>query len=38
MASPVAGLFLAVVGAAFLLVRDWGRALVLLDPRPPSSG
>ncbi|WP_217142570.1 glycosyltransferase family 87 protein [Streptomyces sp. AC627_RSS907] len=32
MASPVAGLFLAVVGAAFLLVRDWGRALVLLVP------
>ncbi|MEV7210370.1 MULTISPECIES: hypothetical protein [unclassified Streptomyces] len=32
MASPVAGLFVAVVGAAFLLVRDWGRALVLLIP------
>ncbi|MFG2677700.1 hypothetical protein [Streptomyces sp. NPDC048392] len=32
MASPVAGLFLAVVGAAFLLVRDGGRALVLLIP------
>ncbi|MFF9491279.1 hypothetical protein [Streptomyces flaveolus] len=32
MASPVAGLFLAVVGAGFLLVRDWGRALVLLIP------
>ncbi|MET9187224.1 hypothetical protein ABZX63_18450 [Streptomyces tendae] len=32
MASPVAGLFLAVVGAAFLLVRDWRRALVLLIP------
>ncbi|MFI2409809.1 hypothetical protein [Streptomyces sp. NPDC018947] len=32
MASPVAGLFTAVVGAAFLLVRDWGRALVLLIP------
>ncbi|GHB34915.1 hypothetical protein GCM10010377_27570 [Streptomyces viridiviolaceus] len=32
MASPVAGLFLAVVGAAFLFVRDWGRALVLLVP------
>ncbi|MEU9594462.1 hypothetical protein AB0D84_32740 [Streptomyces sp. NPDC048193] len=32
MASPVAGLFLAVVGAGFLLVRDWGRALVLLVP------
>ncbi|THA98136.1 hypothetical protein E6R61_08740 [Streptomyces sp. LRa12] len=32
MASPVAGLFVAVVGAAFLLVRDWGRALCLLIP------
>ncbi|MFF3905000.1 hypothetical protein ACFYZJ_03150 [Streptomyces sp. NPDC001848] len=32
MASPVAGLFLAVVGAGFLPVRDWGRALVLLVP------
>ncbi|GAB2841618.1 hypothetical protein GCM10027074_05000 [Streptomyces deserti] len=32
MASPVAGLFLAVVGAGFLLVRDWGRALPLLAP------
>ncbi|MGC9501706.1 hypothetical protein [Streptomyces sp. WG7] len=32
MASPVAGLFLAVVGAGYLLVRDWGRALVLLVP------
>ncbi|MFB6553109.1 hypothetical protein [Streptomyces sp. NPDC056405] len=32
MASPVAGLYLAVVGAGFLLVRDWGRALVLLVP------
>ncbi|WP_077795996.1 hypothetical protein [Streptomyces sp. JHA26] len=32
MASPVAGLFLAVVGAGFLMVRDWGRALVLLVP------
>ncbi|MEU5751714.1 MULTISPECIES: hypothetical protein [unclassified Streptomyces] len=32
MASPVAGLFLAVVGAGFLLVRDRGRALVLLVP------
>jgi hypothetical protein len=31
-ASPVAGLFLAVVGAAFLAVRDWGRALALLVP------
>ncbi|MER6123773.1 hypothetical protein ABT173_14150 [Streptomyces sp. NPDC001795] len=32
MGSPVAGLFLAVLGAGFLLVRDWGRALVLLLP------
>ncbi|MFJ8541979.1 hypothetical protein ACIRFH_08190 [Streptomyces sp. NPDC093586] len=32
MASPVAGLFVAVAGAGFLLVRDWGRALVLLVP------
>lgn len=32
MASPVAGLFLAVVGAGFLLVRDRGRALALLVP------
>ncbi len=32
LASPVAGLFLAVVGAALLLVRDWRRALVLLIP------
>jgi hypothetical protein len=31
-ASPVAGLFLAVVGAGYLLVREWGRALVLLVP------
>ncbi|WP_414496861.1 hypothetical protein [Streptomyces sp. CRN 30] len=31
-ASPVAGLFTAVVGAAFLVVRDWGRALPLLVP------
>ncbi|MFG2131623.1 hypothetical protein ACGFNV_27915 [Streptomyces sp. NPDC048751] len=31
-ASPVAGLFVAVVGAGFLLVRDYGRALVLLLP------
>ncbi len=30
--SPVAGLYLLVVGAAFLLVRDWGRALSLLLP------
>ncbi|MER6009458.1 hypothetical protein [Streptomyces bluensis] len=32
MASPVAGLFLAVVGAGFLVVRDWGRAAALLVP------
>ncbi|MFC5219030.1 hypothetical protein [Streptomyces coerulescens] len=32
MASPVAGLFLVVVGAAFLLTRDWPRALALLLP------
>ncbi|MFI7410091.1 hypothetical protein ACIBU0_15645 [Streptomyces sp. NPDC049627] len=32
MASPVAGLFLIVVGAAFLLTRDYARALALLLP------
>ncbi|GAA4049228.1 hypothetical protein [Streptomyces shaanxiensis] len=32
MASPVAGLFVAVVGAAFLLTRDCARALALLVP------
>ncbi|MDC0768251.1 hypothetical protein [Streptomyces sp. HD] len=32
MASPVAGLFVAVVGAAFLLTRDLPRALALLLP------
>lgn len=32
MASPVAGLFLAVVGTGFLVVRDWGRAAALLVP------
>ncbi len=32
IASPVAGLFLAVVGAGFLAVRDWRRALALLAP------
>lgn len=32
MASPVAGLFLAVVGAALTAVRDWPRALALLVP------
>ncbi|WP_282699689.1 hypothetical protein [Streptomyces sp. CC219B] len=31
-ASPVAGLFLAVVGGALLLVRDWARASALLLP------
>jgi hypothetical protein len=32
MASPVAGLFVAVVGAGYLCVRDWGRAAALLAP------
>ncbi|GHJ37331.1 hypothetical protein [Streptomyces sp. TS71-3] len=32
MASPVAGLFLAVAGGAWLLCRDWSRALPLLLP------
>nr|WP_316959537.1 hypothetical protein [Streptomyces sp. TRM68367] len=32
LASPLAGLFLAVVGAAFLAVRDRGSALALLVP------
>ncbi|MFD4526882.1 hypothetical protein ACFWP7_23705 [Streptomyces sp. NPDC058470] len=32
MASPVAGLFLAVVGAAYLVARDRVRACVLLAP------
>ncbi|MEV5430975.1 hypothetical protein [Streptomyces sp. NPDC052701] len=32
LASPVAGLFLAVVGAGFLLARDRVRALALLAP------
>ncbi|WP_374198478.1 hypothetical protein [Streptomyces sp. ISL-12] len=32
MGSPVAGLFLVVVGAAYLLTREWGRALALLLP------
>ncbi|WP_372347375.1 hypothetical protein [Streptomyces sp. KL116D] len=32
MASPVAGLFLAVVGAGHLLVRDWWRAAVCMAP------
>lgn len=30
--SPVAGLFVLVVGAAYLLSRDWGRAAALLVP------
>ncbi|MFE6754427.1 hypothetical protein ACFVDQ_12580 [Streptomyces sp. NPDC057684] len=32
MASPVAGLFLVVAGAAWLLDRQWGKALSLLLP------
>ncbi|MET9827827.1 hypothetical protein ABZ078_00610 [Streptomyces sp. NPDC006385] len=32
LASPVAGLFLAVVGAGFLAVRHWRPALALLAP------
>ncbi|MFI0242739.1 hypothetical protein [Streptomyces sp. NPDC016845] len=32
MASPVAGLFLVVAGAAHLLTRGWGRAAALLAP------
>ncbi|MEU6842332.1 hypothetical protein ABZ930_10730 [Streptomyces sp. NPDC046716] len=32
MASPVAGLFLAVVGAGYAGVRDWGRAAAYLAP------
>lgn len=32
LASPVSGLFLAVLGAAYLVVRDWPRAAVLLVP------
>ncbi|MET9828845.1 hypothetical protein ABZ078_05965 [Streptomyces sp. NPDC006385] len=32
MASPVAGLFVVVVGAAFLVTRDHARALALLVP------
>nr|WP_237499889.1 hypothetical protein [Streptomyces sp. SID8379] len=31
-ASPVAGLFLAVVGAGYLCVRDWGRAAAYMAP------
>ncbi|MEU6394129.1 hypothetical protein [Streptomyces sp. NPDC046939] len=32
MASPVAGLFLVVIGTAHLLTRDWSRAAALLAP------
>ncbi|MGW7076024.1 hypothetical protein [Streptomyces sp. NPDC054866] len=32
MSSPVAGLFLVVAGAAYFLVRDWGRAAALIVP------
>lgn len=32
MGSPVSGLFLLVVGAAYPLVREWGRAAALLVP------
>ncbi|MFH8476939.1 hypothetical protein [Streptomyces sp. NPDC018000] len=32
MGSPVAGLFLVVVGAAYLLTREWGKAASLLAP------
>ncbi|MFJ2761827.1 hypothetical protein [Streptomyces prasinus] len=32
MGSPVSGLFLVVVGAAYLLTCEWGRALALLVP------
>ncbi|MEU4995012.1 hypothetical protein [Streptomyces sp. NPDC021622] len=32
MSSPVAGLFLLVVGAGFFFVRDWKRAAALLAP------
>ncbi|WP_106972384.1 DUF2029 domain-containing protein [Streptomyces yerevanensis] len=32
MASPVAGLFLVVAGAGYVLVRDWGRAAALIAP------
>ncbi|GAA3499866.1 hypothetical protein GCM10019016_069710 [Streptomyces prasinosporus] len=32
MGSPVAGLFLLVVGAGYLLMREWGRALALSLP------
>lgn len=32
MSSPVAGLFLLVVGAGYFFVRDWGRAAALIVP------
>ncbi|MEV5435137.1 hypothetical protein AB0K80_03740 [Streptomyces sp. NPDC052682] len=32
LGSPVAGLFLLVVGAAYLLTKEWGRAAALLVP------
>ncbi|MEI5099382.1 hypothetical protein RB200_13235 [Streptomyces sp. PmtG] len=32
MGSPVAGLFIVVVGAAYLLMRQWGKALALILP------
>ncbi|WP_405657084.1 hypothetical protein [Streptomyces sp. RK9] len=32
MASPVAGLFLLVVGSGYFFVREWGRAAALLAP------
>jgi hypothetical protein len=32
MGSPVSGLFLLVVGAAYLLCREWGRAAALILP------
>ncbi|ARX84185.1 membrane protein [Streptomyces alboflavus] len=32
MGSPVAGLFLVVVGGAYLLLREWGKGLALILP------
>ncbi|EPH42911.1 hypothetical protein ABT390_31695 [Streptomyces aurantiacus] len=32
MGSPVAGLFLVVVGGAYLLLREWGKGLALVLP------
>jgi hypothetical protein len=32
LGSPVSGLFLLVIGAAYLLSREWGRAVALLVP------